>query len=107
MQLGFTLFEKINLDSGQITNASLADYKIPGIADVPPVMVNDAIDALFRATRRLGPKASARSATMPLSPAIANAIDDAVGVRLMELPLTPEAVLRALRKKEGRPLDDE
>ena len=54
MQLGFTLFEKIHLDNGQITNASLADYKIPGIADVPPVMINEAIDAYpeQRAVRR-------------------------------------------------------
>ncbi len=45
MQLGFTMFEKMHLDAGQVTNASLADYKIPGIMDVPAVMVNEAIDA--------------------------------------------------------------
>jgi len=103
MQLGFTMFEKINLDSGQITNASLADYKIPGIADVPPVMVNEAIDA-YQHNAPFGAKGVGESATLPLSPAIANAIDDAVGVRLTELPLTPEAVFRALREKDGRPL---
>ncbi len=104
MQLGFTMFEKINLDSGQITNASLADYKIPGIADVPPTMVNEAIDA-YQSNAPFGAKGVGESATMPLSPAIANAIDDAVGVRLTELPLTPEAVLRALREKAGTPLE--
>jgi CO/xanthine dehydrogenase Mo-binding subunit len=103
MQLGFTMFEKINLDSGQITNASLADYKIPGIADVPPVMVNEAIDA-YQHNAPFGAKGVGESATLPLSPAIANAIDDAVGVRLTELPLTPEAVFRALREKAGQPL---
>ena len=36
MQLGFTMFEKMHLDGGQVINASLADYKIPGIHDVPP-----------------------------------------------------------------------
>ena len=41
-----------------------------------------------------------------MSPAIGNAIDDAVGVRLMELPLNPEAVLRALRAKANRPIGD-
>jgi CO/xanthine dehydrogenase Mo-binding subunit len=41
-----------------------------------------------------------------VSPAIANAIDDAVGVRLTELPLNPEAVYRALRVKAGHPLDE-
>jgi CO/xanthine dehydrogenase Mo-binding subunit len=45
-------------------------------------------------------------ATFGVSPAIANAIDDAVGVRLTELPLNPESVLRALRAKAGKPLED-
>jgi CO/xanthine dehydrogenase Mo-binding subunit len=105
MQLGFTLFEKINLDNGQITNASLADYKIPGIADLPPIMLNDAIDA-YQTNAPFGAKGVGESSTMPVSPAIANAIDDAIGVRLTELPLTAEAVFRALRAKEGRPLED-
>jgi CO/xanthine dehydrogenase Mo-binding subunit len=103
MQLGFTMFEKINLDSGQITNASLADYRIPGIADVPP-MINEAIDA-YQHNAPFGAKGVGESSTMPLSPAVANALDDACGVRLMELPLTPEAVFRALREKAGKPLD--
>ena len=106
MQLGFTLFEKIHLDNGQITNASLADYKIPGIADVPAVMVNEAIDA-YQHNAPFGAKGVGESATLPLSPAIANALDDAVGVRLMELPLTAEAVFRALREKTGQPLEAE
>ena len=104
MQLGFTLYEKMNLDAGQVTNASLADYKIPGIGDVPPAMVNEAIDA-YQHNAPFGAKGVGESATLPLSPAIANALDDACGVRLMELPLTPEAVFRALREKNGTPLD--
>jgi CO/xanthine dehydrogenase Mo-binding subunit len=105
MQLGFTMFEKMHLDGGQVTNASLADYKIPGIFDVPAVMINDAIDA-YQHNAPFGAKGVGESATLCLSPAIANAIDDAVGVRLMELPLTAEAVFRALREKAGRPLED-
>ncbi len=105
MQLGFTMFEKMHLDGGQVTNASLADYKIPGFFDVPPVMVNDAIDA-YQHNAPFGAKGVGESATLCLSPAIANAIDDAVGVRLMELPLNPEAVFRALREKAGKPLED-
>jgi len=104
MQLGFTLYEKMNLDNGQVTNASLADYKIPGIGDVPP-MLNEAIDA-YQQNAPFGAKGVGESATLSLSPAIANAIDDAVGVRLTELPLTAEAVFRALRAKAGRPLED-
>jgi CO/xanthine dehydrogenase Mo-binding subunit len=105
MQLGFTMFEKMHLDGGQVTNASLADYKIPGIADVPPVMINETVRN-YQQNGPFGAKGAAESATLSLSPAVANAIDDAVGVRLMELPLTPEAVLRALRAKEGTPLED-
>jgi CO/xanthine dehydrogenase Mo-binding subunit len=105
MQLGFTMFEKIHLDRGQVTNGSLADYKIPGIFDVPAVMVNEAIDA-HQHNGPFGAKGVGESATLSLSPAIANAIDDAVGVRLMELPLNAEAVFRALRDKAGKPLED-
>ena len=63
----------------------------------------DASEALAEAvaTKGLG-----ETATFGVSPAIANAIEDAVGVRITELPLTPEAVLRALRAREGRPLED-
>ena len=103
MQLGFTMFENMQLDGGQVTNASLADYKIPGILDVPRLMVNEAIDA-YQHNGPFGAKGAGESATLCLSPAIANAIDDAVGVRLTELPLTPEAVFRALRTKMGNPL---
>jgi CO/xanthine dehydrogenase Mo-binding subunit len=104
MQLGFTMFEKMHLDGGQVTNASLADYKIPGIWDVPAAMTNEALDA-FAHNGPFGAKGAGESATLCLSPAVANAIDDAVGVRLTELPFTPEAVLRALRDKQGRPLE--
>ena len=88
-------------DNGQITNASLADYKIPGIGDLPAVMINEAIDA-YQSNAPFGAKGVGESSTMPVSPAIANAIDDAVGVRLTDLPLTAEAVFRALREKEGQ-----
>ncbi len=105
MQLGFSMFEKIHLDGGQVTNASLADYKIPGIFDVPPVMENEAIDTV-QENGPFGAKGVGELATFGVSPAIANAIDDAIGVRLTELPLTAEAVFRALRAKAGKPLED-
>ena len=106
MQLGFSMFEKMHIDGGQVTNASLADYKIPGFHDVPPVMENEAIDT-YQSNGPYGAKGVGELATFGLSPAIANAIDDAVGVRLTELPLTAEAVFRALRAKANKPLGDE
>jgi CO/xanthine dehydrogenase Mo-binding subunit len=106
MQLGFTLFEKMQIDGGQITNASLADYKIPGMHDVPAAMENEAV-AAFQSNGPYGAKGVGELATFGVSPAIANAIEDAVGVRLTELPLTAEAVFRALRAKQGKPLGDD
>jgi CO/xanthine dehydrogenase Mo-binding subunit len=105
MQLGFTMFEKMQFDGGQVTNASLADYKIPGIFDVPETIENEAVDAVQH-SGPFGAKGVGESGTFSVSPAIANAIDDAVGVRLTELPLNPEAVFRALRAKANRPLPD-
>ncbi len=102
MQLGFTLQEKMEFDGGQVTNASLADYKIPGMQDVPPME-----GELVRAEQTNGPfgaKGLGESGTFGVSPAIANAIHDAVGVRLTALPMKPEAVLRAIRAAQGRPL---
>jgi CO/xanthine dehydrogenase Mo-binding subunit len=105
MHLGFTMFEKMHFDGGQVTNASLADYKIPGIRDLPGTMENLWVDSVQR-NGPFGAKGVGEVATFCVSPAIANAIDDAVGVRLTELPLNPEAVYRALRAKAGNPLDD-
>jgi len=106
MQLGFTMSEKMEFNAGQCTNPSLADYKIPGMLDIPPDMENEAVDA-EQGSGPFGAKGVGETGTFGVSPAIANAIDDAVGVRLTSLPLTPEAVYRALRKKQGNPLKDD
>lgn len=104
MQFGFTTSEQIDIQGGQVTNASFADYKIPGIHDVPP-MENHIVDAT-QTTGPFGAKGVGESSTFGVSPAIANAIDDAIGVRLTELPLTPEKLLRAIRAASGNPLED-
>jgi CO/xanthine dehydrogenase Mo-binding subunit len=105
MQLGFTLMEEVAFDGGQISNASLADYKIPGIRDIPPM--EQALVAAAQGDGPFGAKGLGESGTFGVSPAIANAIEDAVGVRLTAMPLTAEAVLRALRAAEGRPLAED
>jgi CO/xanthine dehydrogenase Mo-binding subunit len=106
MQLGFTMFEKMHIDGGQVTNASLADYKIPGFLDVPAVMENEAIDSV-QPNGPFGAKGVGETATFCCGPAIANALDDACGVRITELPLNAETVFRALRAKQNQPLEDE
>jgi CO/xanthine dehydrogenase Mo-binding subunit len=106
MQLGFTMFEKMELDAGQVTNASLADYKIPGFHDLPHEIMSEAVE-VEQAGGPFGAKGVGETGTLAVSPAIANAIDDAIGVRLTELPLTAEAVYRALRAARNEPLADE
>jgi CO/xanthine dehydrogenase Mo-binding subunit len=105
MQFGFTMQEKMDFDGGQVTNASFADYKIPSILDIPANMLNETVDAEQR-TGPFGAKGVGESGTFAVSPAIANAIEDAVGVRLSSLPLTAEAVFRALRASRNEPLED-
>src|SRR6185503_235855 len=99
MQLGFTLFEKMLFDAeGQLRNASLAEYKIPGFLDIPESIINEAVVAEQR-NGPFGGKGVGETATFGVSPAIANAIHDAVGGRLTELPMNPEAVFMAMKRK--------
>jgi CO/xanthine dehydrogenase Mo-binding subunit len=104
MQLGFTMFERMHIDAGQVTNASLAEYKIPSLLDVPARMENEAV-CTAQSNGPFGAKGVGESGTFCASPAIANAIEDACGARVLELPLTPESVLRALREMQNRPLE--
>ncbi len=97
MQLGFTLMEKMEFRDGQLLNPSLADYKIPGMRDLPVRIENEAVAAVQH-SGPYGAKGVGESATFGVSPAIANAIDDAVGVRLMELPMTADAVYAAIER---------
>jgi CO/xanthine dehydrogenase Mo-binding subunit len=106
MHVGFTMFEKMYIDGGQVTYASLADYKIPGFHDVPEIMDNVALEH-DEEGGPFGAKGVGEVSTFCPSPAIANAIDDAVGARITEMPLNAETVLRAIRAKNGTPIDDE
>ncbi|MGE4218763.1 MAG: xanthine dehydrogenase family protein molybdopterin-binding subunit [Alphaproteobacteria bacterium] len=105
MQLGFTMTEEMQFESGQLANPSFADYKIPGLRDIPPTIENIVVD-LEQRSGPFGAKGVGESGTFGVSPAVANAIHDAVGVRLTRLPLTPETVYRALCEAQGRPLEE-
>jgi CO/xanthine dehydrogenase Mo-binding subunit len=105
MQFGFTMQEKIEHDHGQTTNASLADYKIPSLLDIPFRISSEAVDA-EQHSGPFGAKGVGESGTFAVSPAIANAIEDAVAVRLTSLPLTAETVYRALCAARNEPLED-
>ncbi|HEU4440401.1 MAG TPA: xanthine dehydrogenase family protein molybdopterin-binding subunit [Burkholderiales bacterium] len=97
MQLGFTLHEKMEFDAqGQLRNASFAEYKIPGLLDLPGSMVNEAVVAEQK-SGPFGGKGVGETGTFGVSPAIANAIHDAVGVRLTALPLKAENLWEKLK----------
>ena len=100
MQLGFSLFEKMMFDGqGQLRNASLAEYRIPGLLDLPDEIVNEAVTS-EQSTGPFGGKGVGETGTFGVSPAIANAIHDAIGVRLTSLPMNPEAIFMALAEKK-------
>jgi CO/xanthine dehydrogenase Mo-binding subunit len=86
---------------GQLTNGSLADYKIPSLLDMPKDYINEATAS----NDPLGPfggKGAGESTTIALSPAVGNAIADAIGVHLLDLPITPETVFRAIQSKRNK-----
>jgi CO/xanthine dehydrogenase Mo-binding subunit len=105
MQLGFTTTEKMEFAAGQVTNASLADYKIPGFLDLPARIISEVVDT-HQHNGPFGAKGVGESGTFSVSPAIANAIEDAIGVRITTLPITPEVVYLALRAARGESIED-
>ncbi|MGA3113071.1 MAG: molybdopterin cofactor-binding domain-containing protein [Syntrophobacteraceae bacterium] len=97
MGLGEALFEEVKFDArGRIINADLAEYKIPSALDMPPV---EAI--VVESDEPNGPygaKEVGEGAIMPTIPAILNAVYDAIGVRIYELPMTPERIYSAIKE---------
>ncbi|SEA61481.1 xanthine dehydrogenase family protein molybdopterin-binding subunit [Paraburkholderia sartisoli] len=107
MQLGITMFERMEFDEvGQLRNASFAEYKIPGIHDIPHLIGRETVDSVQN-NGPFGAKGVGESATFGVASAIAEAIEDAVGVRLTSLPLTPETVFRALCAARNEPMAEE
>ncbi|MGH8759285.1 MAG: xanthine dehydrogenase family protein molybdopterin-binding subunit, partial [Burkholderiales bacterium] len=101
MQLGMTHLEKMEFDDeGLLRNASFSEYKIPGILDVPAHFGCEAV-AAQQETGPYGAKGLGESGCFGVSSAIAEAIHDAVGVRIQSLPITPEKVFLALAKLHG------
>ncbi len=96
--LGFTVMEEITFDEGRILTLNLGDYKLPTIKDIPRLTTT-----LVQAHKGPGPfgaKAVAEAGISIIAPAIANAVYDATGVRVMETPITPEKILCGLAKRE-------
>jgi CO/xanthine dehydrogenase Mo-binding subunit len=94
--LGQALFEEMHYDeNGQITNRNLGDYMIPSFLDGPSELGVSLVEHRGQGeVHGIG-----ETSLPPVMPAIANAVYNAVGVRIHDLPLTPEKILRALKEK--------
>ena len=95
--LGYALMEELTNEEGRISSLSLGDYKIPTIQDLPELVTR-----LVGSPSGPAPydsKGIGESSNVPVAAAIANAIEDAVGVRITDLPITAEKVLAALKAK--------
>jgi xanthine dehydrogenase YagR molybdenum-binding subunit len=95
--LGYALFEERVLDSssGRPLNANMHDYKIPTMGDVPRIEVA-LLDVADATANHTGARGLAEPPIIPTAPAIANAVANALGVEVTELPLTPWRVLAAI-----------
>ncbi len=100
MGLGYALYEELVVEEGKVLNPNFADYALPTVLDMPPI--EPIIIETDDPAGPFGAKGMAEPACIPTAPAIANAVYDAVGVRIRDLPITPEKVLRALRGKEEK-----
>ncbi len=98
--LGYALMEELTLEDGRVATLSFGDYKIPTSLDIPPLRT-----VLIESDAGVGPytiKGIGETPNVPVAAAIANAVADAVGVRIADLPLTSEKVYRALRDEAAR-----
>lgn len=99
MGLGFALYENRVMDAttGVVLNPNFETYKLPGIADIPE------IDIVLLDMPERGVIGIGEPVTIPTAAAIANAVANALGVRITSLPITPDKVLAALGRIPGPP----
>jgi len=95
--MGDALYEEIMDDEGRILNPNLVDYEIPRAFDIPEIEVIDCSD--YEPKGPFGGKEAGECARAAVISAITNAIYDAVGVRMMRVPVTPERLFNALKAK--------
>jgi 4-hydroxybenzoyl-CoA reductase subunit alpha len=99
MGIGYTFYEDLQFRNGRVVNPNFANYRLPrsiGIPEMESIMVetNDP-EGPF------GAKGMGEASLLPTSAAIANAIEDAVGIRIKDLPITPKKIIKALKEKEN------
>jgi len=94
MGIGYALYERRVMDprTGLMLNPNFETYKLPGVVDIPDIQIL-LLDMPERGVIGVG-----EPCTIPTAAAIANAVANAIGVRVPDLPLTPDKVLAALGK---------
>ena len=103
MGIGGALYEEMVLSNGEVVNPNLMDYKCPSSLDVPACGdVKSMIAAVPHQEGPYGAKGFSEGGLVAVAPAIANAIFDATGVRIRDLPITKEKVLKMLRSITGK-----
>ena len=100
--VGSALMEEIAYDHGQPTNANLSDYLIPSFLDLPAALSHDLLERPGADIHGVG-----ETALPPIPAAVGNAVARAIGVRIHDLPLTPERVLRAIAARNGEDLPED
>jgi len=96
--MGYALSEEVRYENGVMLTSNFLNYRIPTALDAAPMKTSlvETVDP-----GPFGAKGVAEPAMTPTAPAIANAIYDAVGVRIKTLPITPQKILEALKKRKG------
>jgi CO/xanthine dehydrogenase Mo-binding subunit len=95
--VGYGLIEYLPVQDGRVEVAHFGDYKIPNVKDIPPLKT-----VVLESESGVGPykvKGIGENPISPVAPAIANAIEDAVGVRIRDLPITAEKIFRAMQRR--------
>jgi CO/xanthine dehydrogenase Mo-binding subunit len=88
--------EELLLDDGRLLNANLSEYMAPQVSEIPEL--EHLIVEVPEPSGPMGAKGVGEISTVPVAPAIANAVANASGLRMTELPMTPERVWRALKR---------
>jgi CO/xanthine dehydrogenase Mo-binding subunit len=97
--IGWALYEGYKFENGRLVNGNFADYNMPTTEALP--QLRSTIVESHDPYGPYGAKGASETALVPIAGAIANAVDDALGVRINSLPITPEKVLAALRERKG------
>ena len=97
--LGYALTEEVMFDGARITTTNFGEFKIPNITDIPPLKTH-VMENVPAGPGPYNSLAIGEVANVPTAAAVANAVADACGVRITDLPVTSEKVYRAL--KEGK-----